>query len=266
MSPIFSGTVSECLADFLARFPDEQHRRVLTEFIGIKHSWPSYTETLNPQGERRLRLEVFLDLLGYRVKEFQRLSPVVQQFAQAIGLGLLAIDEASTMLDYPDHKGLFRFLLHGTNVFPHRRHRLQRFVETSQEELHERLAAKRRELRQLFPTLETEPHPVNPPQPPRHATGSVHRPQRANGRSPTTVSVSPETTRQSTPAAGTIDDVLIVHQLAHLLGACSDLSEWVNRQPAAANLWDAVRDLVGSDRLQVLSHTLCSMKGEATPS
>jgi len=92
-----------------------------------------------PIGIGLIRLQVFLDLLGYRVKELQELPQVTKQFAQILALELMTPEGAMATLDYKNVNGVYSLILRKGGAQPHRVYRLERFVEENQEALGEYL-------------------------------------------------------------------------------------------------------------------------------
>ncbi len=108
---VFREHLRECIEHFEKRFDAKvpagskgttTTRKPMCDFLGINDA--SVRRILQggsvPTGETLIKLVFYLDLHGYRVIEFERLPKVVKNFAELIGFGILAGEEASTMLGY----------------------------------------------------------------------------------------------------------------------------------------------------------------------
>lgn len=133
------GTTTECLVDFFGKHPDLDTRYTLAEFAGVQESTVRRWQVGGnmPKGSPLLKVRVFLDLIGYKVKEFSELPELARQFAQLIAFGLISEEAARELLDYKNLQDVYRVLLKGEGLMPQRVHRLRRFVESSTDELNQ---------------------------------------------------------------------------------------------------------------------------------
>lgn len=98
----------------------------------------------SPIGEQLIKMLCYLDLIGYKVIEFERLPRVRRNFAELIGFGLFSSQEASQLLGYTAVSSLYQ-VLQGTqgaseskdqkmwDVWKERKQDLQRKKEQAQE-------------------------------------------------------------------------------------------------------------------------------------
>jgi len=119
-SEVFRGHLDECLRHLGARLAGVvpkgsrgavESRRPLAEFCGVAVDsvgrWLSGTV---PIGEQRLKLMCFLDLIGYRVIELERIPKIQRGFAELVGFGLVSSQEATELLGYSETSTMFKVL------------------------------------------------------------------------------------------------------------------------------------------------------------
>ena len=135
--PDFSGTTKDCAKDFFAQSDWLVAKPLLVQFTQVDgqtvRKW--YTEKCMPVGLPLLRLRVFLDLLGYKVQEFNKLSKTAKDFSRCIAFGYISTKEACEKLGYINEKSLFDVVLRGRTPVVDRMYRVGRFVEDSREDL-----------------------------------------------------------------------------------------------------------------------------------
>lgn len=137
---ILSGATGECLAHFFKRYRWEELQSFLAEWANInKDTVRRWKNGTLPLGDELVRVRALLDLLGYEVREFTILPQPTRQFAQAIALGLISVEEATELLGYKNPNGVFDLVLRGRGLMPHRQFRLERYVENSSQEIREAL-------------------------------------------------------------------------------------------------------------------------------
>ena len=109
---IFRGHFVECFGHFTrlfcAKYPSgvrgrNQAMRPISEFCGVKN--PTVQRWLKGGnaviiGVAKIKLICFLDLLGYRIIEFERLPRVVRSFSELVGFSILSSENAIRQLDY----------------------------------------------------------------------------------------------------------------------------------------------------------------------
>lgn|GEM_PF-1844793 len=299
MNAVKSRSALECLVDFQIRFPIGDSWQILAQFMGLRDARPGRmkAENLRARGERLIRLEAFLTLVGYRVKSFNTLDEDIQQFAFAIVLGLLSTDEARDLLGYTDKNSLYRLILDGKRLYTERRYRLQRYVEDHKRELTERLSTKRQELTGLFPGIgDDSPPPVvtrssasygkparikrhtqrqaadssQPPVISREQILRVLRDLSAGSRlqllSPIAEREDPAVEDLTVTYASPEDMWSVIRSFSQLLESVSELIVLVNRQPSARGMWATLGCSLGSEKLSILETAIARMKGVATPS
>ncbi|OHA89758.1 MAG: hypothetical protein A3C70_00665 [Candidatus Zambryskibacteria bacterium RIFCSPHIGHO2_02_FULL_43_14] len=108
----FRGHLEECLKHLTVRLLEAypkgsksaaKARQPMAEFCGVQiHAitgWLYRSDHL-PRGEKYIKLLCFLEINGYKVIEFERLSQKCRNFARLIGFGLITSQQAAEMLGY----------------------------------------------------------------------------------------------------------------------------------------------------------------------
>lgn len=119
---VFRGHFEECFKHFsvslASRIPKgscgaAQAKKPIADFCGVKIDsvtrWLYGTRSL-PIGGQYIRLMCYLDMVGYRVIELERMPPVRRNFAELVGFGLLSSDQAAEFLGYSDTSTLYKVL------------------------------------------------------------------------------------------------------------------------------------------------------------
>ena len=109
---VFRGHLKECLTHLQKALESRalkgsrlagKSRQPIANFCGVKNStvyeWLAKADS-NPAGVVLLRLYCCLDLMGYRVIEFERMPKVQRNYAELIGFGLLTNEEAFSSVGY----------------------------------------------------------------------------------------------------------------------------------------------------------------------
>ena len=120
---VFRGHWEECLKHLDTRITVKaprglpgaaQARKPLADFCGVKI--PSVTRWFSgailPNGTQLIKLLCYLDLMGYKVIELERMQPGRRGFAELIGFGLLSIEQAAELIGYANTATLYQ-VLHG---------------------------------------------------------------------------------------------------------------------------------------------------------
>lgn len=111
---IFRGHTEECFSHLIKWFNSKIHRGQHGRFAAMKpmmdfceisrqtvERWMDESlECISPKGEILLKLLCYLDLLGYKVIEFERMPKVLRNFAELIGYGILSAQQASELVGY----------------------------------------------------------------------------------------------------------------------------------------------------------------------
>ena len=102
---ITSGTASECLKDFFQRFgkADELWKFVQ---VGSRATDRWRLNGLVPRGETMLRIYYFLELVGYKVKELEEMSPELYNIGKCISFDTISAAAVNNELGLCD-----RFIL-----------------------------------------------------------------------------------------------------------------------------------------------------------
>lgn len=120
---VFRGHWEECLKHLDTRISSkapkglrgaEQARKPLADFCGVKT--PTVTRWFSgvvlPRGTELIRLLCYMDLMGYKVIELERMKAGRRGFAELVGFGLLSIEQAAELLGYVNTMTLYQ-VLHG---------------------------------------------------------------------------------------------------------------------------------------------------------
>jgi len=115
-----------CLSDFAAERKGDYS--LLASFCGVESltvlNW--FDGRQLPKGGTLIKLRFFLELTGYKVDELLMLSQVAYKVSATVGYGLLTTEEIKELLEFQETKGVYDVLLHGKNVQPARRYKLER--------------------------------------------------------------------------------------------------------------------------------------------
>ena len=119
---VFRGHLEECLGHLgttlASQYPKGAKgigsvRALIADFCGVSGAtvsrWLSGDDGL-PKGEQALRLICFLNLVGYRVIEFEHLSKARQYFFELLGFGVLTTEAARQIVGYTKLQTLFQVL------------------------------------------------------------------------------------------------------------------------------------------------------------
>ncbi|KKT00845.1 MAG: hypothetical protein UV76_C0007G0053 [Candidatus Nomurabacteria bacterium GW2011_GWA2_43_15] len=153
---VFRGHLEECLrnlgtslASSVPRGSREaaQAKKPVADFCGVTIGsitrWLRDTGSF-PIGEPLIKLMCYLDMVGYRVIELERIPRIRRNFAELIGYGLLTSDQAAEFLGYASMSTFYQVLQghHGASedkeqkmwdVWKERKEELQQKKERSQE-------------------------------------------------------------------------------------------------------------------------------------
>lgn len=136
---LFRGHLEECLEHLGVRLPTgskgaEQARKPMADFCGVGTKavsrWLYGQNTFPiglPKGVERLKLMCYLDMLGYRVIDFEHMSKGQKgrrYFAELIGFGVLTTKEATDLLGYASVSTLLNILLGRENASEERDQRM----------------------------------------------------------------------------------------------------------------------------------------------
>lgn len=135
--PEFTGSTEECLADFFRSYDWPLGKKLLAEFTEVGEQtvrcWRLTSTAPNgndPLGKQLLKVRVFLDMVGYNVKELDELPDLARRLGKVVAFGILTLDEVREKLDYRNSNEVYGILLRGTGLVVHRQHRMQRLVES----------------------------------------------------------------------------------------------------------------------------------------
>lgn len=81
-----------------------QTKKLLADFCGVTvnavNRWLNGLGFL-PNGQALIRLMFYLDMIGYKIIELERMPKVCRNFSELVGFSLLDSEEAAKLLDYP---------------------------------------------------------------------------------------------------------------------------------------------------------------------
>ncbi len=118
---VFSGPFEECLkhfaADFSAKMPKFAQKTVdakifIADFCGRNiytiSEW--LAAKYQPAGTSLMKMMCYLDMVGYRIFELERMSKAKRHFIELIGFGILSAQEGSQLLSYSQPGQLLKIL------------------------------------------------------------------------------------------------------------------------------------------------------------
>jgi len=119
---VFQGDLEECLVHYRNSLEEQAPRgskgssrfkEPIAQFCGV--GVPSITRWFRtpvktPIGEQRIRLLIFLDLIGYRVIELERMDDTHRNFVELIGFGIISCAKAIELLGYKEASTLYHVL------------------------------------------------------------------------------------------------------------------------------------------------------------
>lgn len=164
---ILRGHIDECLRHYaeslLKKAPKgskeaPESRRQVAEFCGVAISTPSswFAQSTLPTGQAFIRLLCFLDTLGYRVLELERIGH--RMFVELIGYKIISVEEAVAIVGYSSPNKLLRVFWGDVRTSKEKAAIMWDIAKNRKEEL---LKAKQ-QLRALL--LEQQPTGATPPQ------------------------------------------------------------------------------------------------------
>ncbi len=113
-----------CLDDFLSRVG--MSVEILARFTNIQaKTVKSWGRDISPGGERWIQVNYLLSLVGYTVAEFEQISPLLQQAAAYISLGIVTPAEAATRIGASDPKRMFEYIRGNNGISAERAEKLQ---------------------------------------------------------------------------------------------------------------------------------------------
>jgi hypothetical protein len=120
---IFREHLEECIAHLARRLHEKmpprtkglvEARKPIAEFCGVNDStvtcWMSESSPTHPVGDVEIRLKCLLDINGYRIIEFERLSTTLRNFVELIGFGVITAEAARNILGYTQVSFMYEVL------------------------------------------------------------------------------------------------------------------------------------------------------------
>lgn len=270
--PILITTTEEALRDYFQRFHGSYGRSLLSYFTGAKLSttvkdWCDGKYA--PRGDYLLRVRCFLDLVGYRLFEFDELPEVGKRFARLIAFNIFTVTNACIALGYASEQQVYTFLLRGAGVKRLRGIKVQQIVQDNLMRIEEQTALWRPLIDELKALDKDGPLPEDSLLSQRMKEGPANRLSGASEPHPAWA--SPEATVErpkdevrdvpmagirrptvggESPANGQYDTNAMVASFCHALLILDCLLPYVEAAPGGVEL---VRRYVPSQRLTSVS-------------
>lgn len=149
---IMRGHFEECLAHYRNRLNMQipkggkgvsKLKMPLAEFCGVEVSAVTtwfYLKPILPRAPMLFKLWCFLDLIGYRVIELERLPVGRRNFLELIGYNVLTETEAVELLDYASTSTLYRLFQGGAGAVEEREQRMWQIWKERRQALEEKKA------------------------------------------------------------------------------------------------------------------------------
>ena len=113
-----------CLDDFLSKVSTSVE--ILARFTNVQtQTVRSWGRDTSPSGERWIQVNYLLTLVGYTVAEFENISPLLQQAAAYISLGIITPTEAAIRIGARDSKRMFEYIRGMNGISAERAEKLQ---------------------------------------------------------------------------------------------------------------------------------------------
>jgi hypothetical protein len=161
---VFRGHFDECMVHFregfAARVPrgskkSSRAKNPIADFCGV--GIPTVTSWLNerclPTGDTLIRLMFYLELVGYKIIELERMPKTRRYFAELIGFGVLSGQEATELVGYHQTSELY-IVLKGLQDASKRKDEI---MWDAWKERREELEQKKEQARQLCSTKSIPP-------------------------------------------------------------------------------------------------------------
>ena len=145
---VFRGHFDECLDHLKKRLDEKAPKgtrgvRTVKEpiaafcLVGIEavHRW---LQGHPPKGIAYLRLMCYLDMIGYKVIEMERLKKSRRYFLELIGYGLLSPEKANGLIGYSENKHLYKVLSGKENTSKDKDERMWNAWKERREELEQK--------------------------------------------------------------------------------------------------------------------------------
>jgi hypothetical protein len=242
-----NGTTAECFShlqkvmgtgdDFFER------RKILAEFIAVEdqtvYRWFKRNEL--PKGEALVKLQFYLEFLGYHVAELKELDEVVRSVARIYAFGVVSLRELIALVKYSSGRSgadsMLRVFRNTQGVSPERLEAFQEFVEVYNPELEKKQRTTKKIVR--FGSADTQV-----------AAEPVARMQR--------------TPSQAAPVAkNVIPPQPAIEVLAQLITAMIPFAEFAASDGFTPEERELVRNGAGAENVSRLSLLLTKLSGEA---
>jgi hypothetical protein len=111
--------LANCLKDFAGRIKGNySFRRTIARVLDIGPRTPEYwfDKMHLPNGVNLLKLQLLLEVNGYRVQEFQKLDPAIRKVGKIVATGLITTEEAAKDVGFKRAKDIARLLIGGSGT------------------------------------------------------------------------------------------------------------------------------------------------------
>jgi len=173
---LFRGHLEECFQHFSERVvsiaPKGSHgsveaKKPIAYFCGVTTGtvcrWLYGTGPL-PTGEPRIKLMCYLDAMGYRVIELERMPKGRRNFVELIGFNLFSSSQAAELLGYSEASKLYRVLQGRQDASDDKNQRMWELWKERKEELERKKSEARASLQRVEPAM-TKQSKSKPQQP-----------------------------------------------------------------------------------------------------
>ena len=148
---VFSGPFEECLRHFAVEFAVKMPKfsqkavdakKLIAGFCGRNiytvDEW--LAAKYKPAGTSLIKMMCYLDMVGYRVFELERMSKAKRHFIEIIGFGVLSIDQAFALLSYAQPGQLLKILRENRNVHESKEQKMWEIWRERKEDLAQKKA------------------------------------------------------------------------------------------------------------------------------
>jgi hypothetical protein len=117
-----------CLADF---FLKTKSLEAVASFTNINQTQTvkRWLQDITPEGERSIRLNCFLVLMGYTVAEVERVDPLMRLAAMYLSLDVITIENMAKGIGAGEPKRIFEYIRGRNGISAERGQRLQKMLD-----------------------------------------------------------------------------------------------------------------------------------------
>lgn len=165
---IFRGHLDECLRHMAERYKRQirkgspiadKAKRPIAEFCGVTtqtvQGW-FFDGSQMPIGETWIKLICYLDLLGYKVIEFERMKTALHNFMLLIGFGILSLQQAAESLSYTKAHALSQAFHDKSGVSKEKELKMWELWKTNKDQLSQKMKETKQNYALLFSLTDAE--------------------------------------------------------------------------------------------------------------